>query len=234
MVALKVNKTRHKIAIIISVILFLILVGSVSRVLIWEHFYYKNQEGQERFKPELVGDMGDYTGDNIEISEDPIPQYEIDNYFVSADMPRYLSIPKIGVEKARVIVVGRTATNKVDVPRNNFDVGWFNETAKPGTGGTSLIDGHNSISIGVFKDLSKLRQGDYIYIEMGSGEILKYRVVENRDMSLQEANDYMTTMLKSPVPGKESISLITCVGNWNQNRNTRDGRTMLRAVREDY
>jgi hypothetical protein len=40
----------------------------------------------------------------------------------------------------------------------------------------------------------------------------------------------MSTMLKSPVPGKESLSLISCTGEWSQSQRTYLSRAMIRAV----
>lgn len=228
--ALKINNTFRRIIQGIGILLLVTLVVAVARVLIWEHFYYKNVEGTVRERPVVVGEYS-YVGDDFEISDDPIPFDDIESHTNGPTMPRYLYIPSIGVGKTRILVVGTTATNKVDVPRNSNDTAWYNGSAIPGTGGTALIDGHNNITYGVFKDLYRLKPGDIIIVELGDGTKLEYAVYENKDMDLVDANKYMSAMLTSPVKGQESLSLITCTGTWNQNQLTREGRIMVRALR---
>jgi len=228
--ALKINNTFRRIIQILGILVLLALIGAIARVLVWEHFYYKDVEGTLRERPTVVGEY-DYVGDDIEISDEPIPFDDIESHTNGPNMPRYLYIPSIGVGKTRILIVGTTASNKVDVPRNSNDTAWFNGSALPGTGGTSLIDGHNNIYYGVFKNLYRLNSGDIIIIEMGDGTKYEYAVYENKDMDLNDANKYMSTMLTSPVKGQESLSLITCTGTWNQNQLTREGRIMIRALR---
>jgi LPXTG-site transpeptidase (sortase) family protein len=228
--SLKVNDTKRKIVITLGIILLLAFIGCILRVIIWEHYYYRDQVGKPRETPTAVNGI---TGTPEEIDETPISPDEVRDYVVAADMPRYLSIPEINVEKTRILAVGLTNDNKVGAPKNSNDTAWYNGSSKPGTGGTALIDGHNSLTSGVFKDLAKLKNDSIIYVEMGSGITYKYSIVETNTMSVDEANRYMSVMLTSPVPGKESLSLITCYGEWSQNRLTREGRTMIRAVLVD-
>ena len=95
-----------------------------------------------------------------------------------------------------------------------------------------IIDGHNGGPHvhGVFKDLPELSEGDIIVIERGDGLKYSYKVYENKEVLLSDADRYMSTAIKSPIPGKESVTLITCSGEWSQQRGTYLSRQFVRAV----
>lgn len=171
---------------------------------------------------------------NPAIDESDIPKAEIDNYTVPATHPRYINIPKLGISNVRVMKVGVTANNQLDVPKNISDSAWYEKSATPGQGyGAVLIDGHNGgISRdGVFAKLGTLKSGDEITIERGDGKKFTYSVVESESMSLEEANSSgMKKMMLSADDDKEGLSLITCDGKWIPRLQQFDRRIMLRAV----
>ena len=74
------------------------------------------------------------------------------------------------------------------------------------------------------------RSGDIITIERGDGVIYNYSVVENLEISLDEADSYMATAMRSPEKDKESITLITCSGEWSAVRKTYLSRQFVRAT----
>lgn len=205
----------------IAGILFLVF---FIRVLTFEHQYYNEKEGSERA---IAMDMGD------ELVEVAPTEQEVTEYTVAADRPRYLSIERLGIKNARVLPMGINEAGELSTPNNIFDVGWYYSSGKPGSGGTLLIDGHNGGPHvqGVFKDLPSLGEGDIITIERGDGEIFRYSVVENKSIPLSNSNDYMATAMKSPMPGKESITLISCTGEWSQAQSTYLSRQFTRAIR---
>ena len=49
-------------------------------------------------------------------------------------------------------------------------------------------------------------------------------------MPLSEANDYMATAIKTPLSGKESVTLISCSGEWSQAQRTYLSRQFVRAI----
>ena len=50
---------------------------------------------------------------------------------------------------------------------------------------------------------------------------------------LSEANDYMATAIKTPLNGKESVTLISCAGEWSQAQRTYLSRQFVRAILVD-
>lgn len=203
-------------------ILFLIF---LIRVTVFENNYYNEKEGSERETAQILEEEEEL----IEI--EPTDQ-EVKEYVVAVDRPRYLSINKLGVNKARILPMGVNSKGELATPSNIFDVGWYEASGKPGQGGTMVIDGHNGgpTKHGVFKQLPTLVSGDLITVERGDGLILKYQVVENKEIPLTEADNYMSVAVKSPEKGKESLTLISCTGEWSQQQRTYLSRQFTRAI----
>lgn len=207
-------------AISVAAILFLVF---FVRVVTFENQYYNEKEGSERA---VVMDMGD------ELVEVEPTEQEVAEYTVAADRPRYLTIDRLGISKARVLAMGINDAGELSTPNNIFDVGWYYNSGKPGQGGTLLMDGHNGGPHvqGVFKDLPVLSEGDIIKIERGDGTVFRYSVVENKTVPLSESNDYMATAMMSPMRGVESVTLISCTGEWSQAQGTYLSRQFVRAI----
>lgn len=141
----------------------------------------------------------------------PVDGNAIDGYVVAPNLPRVLTIDKLGV-KARIMPLGVTASNKLKAPGNIYDVGWYNASSQPGQPGAMLMDGHVSswTSDGVFKNIKKLMPGDEIAVERGDGQMFRYRVVKLQ--AYDEAQTDMHAALKPVVDGKNGLNLITCYG----------------------
>ena len=215
-------KTILKWAIIALLGIFALVF--VIRVATWENYYYNEKEGSER--------AAATTEKEVELVEEPPTETEVKNYYVSPEKPRYLSIAKLGVSNARILPVSVNEDRELGTPNNIFDVGWYESSGLPGQGKTMLIDGHNGGPHvhGVFKDLPILGKGDLIVVERGDGEIFKYSVVENVEVPLDESDAYMATAMRSPETGKESVTLISCTGEWSQSQGTYLSRQFTRAV----
>lgn len=133
-------------------------------------------------------------------------------YTVAPNLPRYLRIPKLGVD-ARVMQVGVTASGALGTPSNVFDTAWYTGSAEPGQPGVTLIDGHVSswTTQGVFYGLKTLVPGDTIEIERGDSSVYIYQVVKTQ---IYNANDVNMKAAMTPiVPGTPGLNLITCAGD---------------------
>lgn len=193
------------------------------RVSVFEQEYYNAKEGSERVAAQNV--------ESNLIEEQPTEQ-EVEDYTVEAMNPRYLTIEKLGIDKARVIPMGVNVLGELATPDNVYDVGWYDGSGKPGQGKTMLIDGHNGGPhvFGVFKNLPDLVDGDIIEVERGDGKVFKYRVQESRTVALADADAYMAVAMQSPEEGRESITLISCTGEWSDQRQTYLSRQFVRGV----
>ena len=198
------------------------------RVAVWEHGYYKQKEGSERA---IVAGEPESEPEE-ELIEIPPTENEVTEYVVAPERPRYLTIEKLGIYNARILPMGINARGELATPNNIFDVGWYNASGLPGMGGTMVIDGHNGGPNvhGVFKELPSLQSGDIISVQRGDGVVFRYRVVENNAVSLQDSNAYMLTAMRSPIVGEESVTLISCTGEWSQVQRTYLSRQFTRGV----
>lgn len=223
--SLKINNWRTIVKWVVYTLLLILLLIFVVRVLVFEHNYYNEKEGSERVTMSLADPAED-------LIEQPPTATEVAEYTVAADKPRYLTVEKLGVDKARILPMGVNSKGELMTPINIFDVGWYNASGLPGGGGTMILDGHNGGPHvhGVFKRLPDLVTGDIITLERGDGAIFKYAVVENKTIPLDTADAYMATAARSPESGKEAVTLISCTGEWSQAQQTYLSRQFTRAV----
>lgn len=228
--SLKIENRKTLIRWSVWTVCALLFLVAFLRVIFFESRYYSEKEGSERAVAEEVVEGAAF--EEEELVETKPTESEVREYTVASDRPRYLSIDRLGIKKARILAMGVTTTGELDTPLNIFDVGWYTGSDKPGAGGTMIIDGHNGGPnvVGVFKYLPSLVDGDVVTVERGDGVIFNYRVVENKTVLLSEADEYMATAAKSPEPGKESLTLITCTGDWSQQRRTYLSRQFTRAL----
>jgi sortase (surface protein transpeptidase) len=175
-------------------------------------------------------EQGISEGTGNEPSEEPIPESVVRNYQVSnPEDPRFLRIPSLGVF-SRVKNLGVTAEGAVDAPRNIYDTGWYNGSARPGSSfGSSLILGHVSgwTGPGVFKKINELPVGGEFEIEKGTGEIIKYSVTRSEKLPLDQID--MGKILSTEVTGKHDLKLMTCSGKYNPATETFEDRFIVYA-----
>lgn len=224
---MKLKLRKISLSSLIWGIIAIIAAAFFIRVGIWEHGYYERKEGTTR---QIPVSMEVETLDETEVTEEQRKEYTVPN-----SHPRYISIEKLGIKNARIRSLGLKPNNELDTPNNIFDVGWYNASGLPGEGKTMLMDAHNGGPHveGVFKHLDRLVNGDLIVIERGDGAIFHYEVVENKAVPIADgaADKYMITALATPEAGKESITLITCIGAWLGT--TYADRQFVRAVLVD-
>ena len=226
--SLKISDFWRKVFQILGILFLILVLAALVRVAVWEHFYYKEKEGSPRATtntPFVEGGVEE--ADEVEVTVD-----DQKKHIVAPDKPRFLSVEKLGIQNARILEVSANSGEPMGVPAGIFDVGWARTSGKPGQGGTLLLDGHNGgpTKDGVFKNLPKLERGDIITIERGDGQVFHYELYDRQILVLDEANAYMRTLSESPIPGRESISIISCTGGWIQAQRTYDSRIMIRAV----
>lgn len=135
----------------------------------------------------------------------------VSQYVVAPDVPRYLTIAKLGV-RARVMQVGVDSNNVLGVPTNIYDTAWYTGSAKPGQAGATLIDGHVSswTTHGVFYGLNKLVAGDQLQLERGDGTVLHYTVVRAQTYPAGQVD--MQAAITPVTAGKSGLNLISCTG----------------------
>lgn len=198
--------------------------------------FITNNKAQEQIA--TLGDavsrdeQGVSEGTGNEPSEEPIPRSVVANYQVSnPEDPRFLRIPSLGVF-SRIKNLGVTPEGAVDAPRNIYDTGWYNGSARPGSkAGSSLILGHVSgwTGPGVFKRINELPIGGEFEIEKGTGEVIKYSVVRSEQIPVDQID--MGKVLSAEEAGKHDLKLMTCSGRYNSSTETFEDRFIVYAKR---
>ncbi|MBX4210459.1 class F sortase [Candidatus Parcubacteria bacterium] len=137
-----------------------------------------------------------------------------------------LSIPKISVN-AGVVATGLEG-NRMAVPHNYTDVGWFSLGSLVGENGNAVLGAHvdnGANTPGVFKHLNKLIVGDTMQITDREGKNMIFRI---KEIQVLKYNDPDTGAIfrKSGAPG---LVLITCAGTWRPAIKNYDKRLIVFA-----
>lgn len=229
--SLKLKKSPWRIFWDLFWTIFLIIVAIIwIRLATWENDYYNRMEGSERAAVISV--------DNSTLDESDVTDDDKNSYSVRAGYPRFLSIPALSIDRARILEVSITTSGAMATPNNIFDVGWYDGSGLPGSGSAIVINGHNGgpTKYGVFKTLPNLNQGDEITIEVGGGQKYSYLVQENSEIPLDEADSYMrkafTNLKSSAGDSVETLTLISCSGEWSTVYQTYLSRQFVRATLE--
>ena len=172
------------------------------------------------------------TGSNsLPTDEKPSDPNYVQTYKVAPQLPRLLTIQKIGVS-ARVLQVGVDANNQMGVPTTAYDVAWYNGSSRPGENGAMVIDGHvQGVGGGaVFTNLKKLAAGDIMTVERGDGKTFNYTVVKTETVPVSSID--MGALLVSADTAKPGLNLITCGGNYDQKNDQFSDRTIVYTVQQ--
>jgi LPXTG-site transpeptidase (sortase) family protein len=140
-----------------------------------------------------------------------------------------LVIPKIGVD-APVVTLGLDDQGAMQSPKTAFEVGWYNFTAEPGTGGNAVFSGHvdfASVGAAVFWDLHKLGPGDLVVVRLADGTTYQYLVVTSVSYTRDDAP---VTEIVGPT-SKDTVTIITCTGTFNRDIHQYSHRLVVRAER---
>ncbi len=138
--------------------------------------------------------------------------------------PVRLVIPKIGVN-AMIESVGLTPAGAMDIPKDQFNVAWYNRGPRPGEQGSAVIDGHldgENQTEAVFKDLKTVEIGDTVEVIDDQGHQTVFVV---RKTKLYQANDDTTEIFKDT--SGRYLNLITCAGRWNSDRHDYEERLVV-------
>jgi LPXTG-site transpeptidase (sortase) family protein len=140
-----------------------------------------------------------------------------------------LVIGKIQVD-APVVTLGVDSQGIMQSPRSASEVGWYDFTAQPGTGGNAVFSGHvDFVSVGpaVFWDLRKLGPGDLVEVRLADGTAYQYVVVSNVSYP---SDDAPIADIVGPT-GRDTVTLITCTGTFNREVRQYSHRLVVRAER---
>lgn len=163
------------------------------------------------------------------VEYDETPPTNINSYVVAPDLPRYIIIDKLNI-KARVKRMGVGTDNAIQAPKNIFDAGWYDGSAKPGETGATFIDGHVSgpTQRGVFYKLKSLETGDSIVVEKGDGSRLVYVVASSESYPANRVD--MNKALRPYGDARKGLTLMTCSGSFDRATQEYTERIIVYAI----
>jgi LPXTG-site transpeptidase (sortase) family protein len=140
-----------------------------------------------------------------------------------------LVIPSLGVD-APIVPAGKDDKGNMAAPTGPHEVNWYEFTAKPGEPGNAVMAGHlnwRDGTIAVFAKLATVAPGDDVRVIEDNGATLHYRVVSVEDVDAFTTD--VSTVLNWTAP--ESLTLITCSGEFVWTAASYSERTIVRAER---
>ena len=235
-ITFSVNIKKKQIFGILRTILILTILA-ISGYLAWDT-WMTNREAQEMFSNPTsslsINSIAAIDPDNPDsLDTTSVSNQAIVSHNVPADQPRYISIPSIGINGARVFSVGVNSNGNIDVPKNVNDTAWYDGSAKPGQNGAVFINGHTSFSRsyrGIFDDLVKIEIGDKITIERGDGKSFTYKVVAKETNPRADVN--MNKALNVQDGAIQGLTLMTCTGSYDYRAGGASDRLIVYAVLE--
>lgn len=137
-----------------------------------------------------------------------------------------LVIPSIAVD-APVVSYGIDADGNMATPDGPSEVAWYDFTPRPGSPGNAVMAGHLNWRDGTVAVFATLAPGDAIDFVDEAGKAVHYRVVSIEEIdALTADSDSVINWTEA-----ESLTLITCSGEFLWTASSYATRTIVRAER---
>lgn len=140
-----------------------------------------------------------------------------------------IMIPAIAVD-APIVVRGLDEHRVMESPDQPFDVAWYDFTGVPGRPGNAVFSGHldfAQVGPAAFWNLPDVQTGDVVDIVMGDGTIYRYQVTIK---TVYREETAPVRQIVGPT-ANETITLITCVGEFDRRTGRYSDRLIVRAER---
>jgi len=142
-------------------------------------------------------------------------------------VPVSIAIPGIDVDAT--IEVKEIVDGEMQEPSNEEVVTWYKETNRLGETGNIVMAGHLNywgVPEAVFYDLDKLHAGDLIVVTDASGATYTYAVTSIAELPIDAGPADVVASTDT-----ETLTLMTCGGDWDASISEYDHRTVVQAVR---
>jgi hypothetical protein len=147
------------------------------------------------------------------------------------DNPVVLSIPTLGLQ-ANIEHVGLDDKKRMDVPKDDMNVAWYDRGARIGEKGSAVIAGHFDTKAGgpaVFYEINKLRPGDEIIVSGANGETSTFVVTETK--TVKDATFPIEEVFAKN--DQVRLNLITCAGTFDRASQNYEDRFVVYTVLKD-
>jgi len=149
----------------------------------------------------------------------------------TASIPVQLEIPSINL-KTPIKQAGLAANGDMAIDDSIDSVAWYQAGPHPGEKGSAVIAGHYGWKNGqasIFNELHTLKAGDSVIVH-DENQIATSFIV--REIRAYDPNADATEVFKS-TDGKAHLNLITCIGTWNNSRQTYSERLVVFTEKVD-
>jgi len=184
---------------LITLLLFAIAVGIVI-----SSFVYKGDS-------EIAGVETQISPAETNLEEDKTNSYaKVDE----VKSPVRLYIPKLEID-ADIESVGLDQEKRMDVPKEDMNVAWYNLGAKPGEVGSAVLAGHMDTATGkpaVFYEIKNLEIGDELMVSDRDGSAYWFKVTDKR--TYKDADFPIPLVFERNDLAR--LNLITCAGRFDQ------------------
>jgi len=145
-------------------------------------------------------------------------------------LPVRLIIPKINLDAA-VEQVGLDSQGRMDVPKDPWNVAWYDKGFRPGENGSAVIAGHldTATSAAVFYQLDGLVPGDDIYVNDDRGK--QYHFVVSNKESYPFDRFPLEAVFASE--GRAQLNLVTCQGVFDLSAQNYSNRLVIYSEMEE-
>ena len=223
---IKHKRNYHWVSVVLWLFLFTLLIAAA-----WIGYrYFTTGE-----LPQVLS-VGALTA-NPTIDETTVSENQIASHTTASDEPRYISIPLLHVEDARVFKTDVDSNNLLAFPANIHDVGWYQKSAHVGQGyGVVLLTGHNKgvTATGAFTKIGTLSLGSEVTVKRGDDKVFTYTVEGVERMTVEEMSQTGMKSLLQPIDEtRENLVLVTTDGNWVPRIRQFESRTIVRAVAKE-
>jgi LPXTG-site transpeptidase (sortase) family protein len=144
-------------------------------------------------------------------------------------IPVRLVIGGIGVD-APLTAKGVDENGDMEAPNGPEDVAWYDFSARPGEGGNMVLSGHvdyRGYGPAVLARLDELESGDVVELHSADGAVFRYGVVVTVSYDAENAP---VEQIIGPT-ARETVTLITCDGRFDQATGQYSHRLIVRAER---
>jgi hypothetical protein len=145
--------------------------------------------------------------------------------------PRLMSIQSIGIENACLEAIGVADDGTLGAPKEYMSVGYLLNSSNYVKPGVAVYTCHHSFLsdiIALCDDLEELADDGTIIVELNSGQRKTYQVKEVKTVHVTEVD--MKEFVTAIEVGKESLSVMTCVGYYDNQIDDISHRLLIRAV----
>lgn len=162
--------------------------------------------------------------------DQPPSDSDYTSHKASADAPRYVRIPGLRIN-ARAKSVGFSPDSGIEKPGNIYDMGWYDQSGKPGTDRTVVMSARTSglSADSPFAKLSQLKPGNFVEIERGDGQDMTFKVVSVQP--IQPGTFSLPSVSRSAEAGKQGFNIVSYDPLSTEDRSTYVPRQIVYTVR---